>query len=93
MRKFILAAALVAAALPAAAFAEAPKFSTEATTISDLIANPEAKAILDKKMPGIAAAAEQGAGGMSLRQIQGMAPDRIDVKVLDAIDVDLAKIK
>lgn len=93
MRKFVIAAALMAAALPAMASAEAAKFSTEASTISDLIANPEAKAVLDKKMPGIAAAAEQGAGGMTLRQLQGMAPDRINAKVLDELDAELAKIK
>ncbi|MGN6358726.1 MAG: hypothetical protein ACTHLU_14780 [Novosphingobium sp.] len=93
MRKFVIAAALMAAALPAVASAEAAKFSTEASTISDLIGNAEAKAVLDKKMPGIAAAAEQGAGGMTLRQLQGMAPDRINAKTLDEIDVELAKIK
>ena len=93
MRKFVIAAALIAAALPAVASAEAAKFSTEASTISDLIANPEAKAVLDKKMPGIGAAAEQGAGGMTLRQLQGMAPDRINARVFDELDVELAKIK
>lgn len=93
MRKFVIAAALMAAALPGIASAEAAKFSTENSTISDMIANPEAKAVLDKKMPGIAAAAEQGAGGMTLRQLQGMAPDRINAKTLDEIDVELAKIK
>lgn len=100
MRTLFLATVL-AVTVPAAAFAQAAatpapaaaaKFSTAATTINDLLANAEAKAVLVKHLPQIA---EAGAmvGGQTLKQVQGMAPDRLTDKILADIDADLAKIK
>jgi hypothetical protein len=86
-----VAAFAQAAATPAAP-AAAAKFSTASTTIGDLLANEEAKAVLVKHIPQIA---EAGAmvGGQTLKQVQGMAPDRLTDKILADIDADLAKIK
>ena len=93
MRALFLAVAMLTAAVPATAFAQAaPKFSTAATTISDLVANPEAKAVLEKHIPPIVGAADQ-IGSQTLKQLQGMAPDRLTDKLLADIDADLAKIK
>ena len=63
----------------------APKFST--STIAELVANAEAKAVLEKHMPQVISAADQVEG------LQGMAPDRLTDPLLTAIDADLAKIK
>jgi len=70
----------------------APRFSTQTSTINDLVANPEAKAVLEKHMPAIVQAAGQ-VGGQTLKSLQAMAPDRLTDKVLAEIDADLAKIK
>lgn len=90
MRALILAAALLTASVPA--YTQAPKFSTASTTINDMLANPEAKAVLEKHMPQVVQAAPQ-IGGQTLKQLQGMAPDRLTDKLLADIDADLAKIK
>ena len=90
MRALILAAALLTASVPA--YAQDSKFTTATSTINDLIANAEAKAVLEKHMPQIVQAAGQ-IGGQTLKQLQGMAPDRLTDKLLADIDADLAKIK
>lgn len=97
MRSLFLAAAMLTAAAPAAipavAYAQAAaRFSTSATTINDLVANPDAKAVLEKHIPQILGAAGQ-IGGQTLKELQGMAPDRLTDKLLADIDADLAKIK
>jgi hypothetical protein len=92
MRSLFLATMLAVTA-PVAVYAQtAPKFSTATSTISDLIANPEAKAVLEKHMPMIIGAAGQ-IGGQTLKGLQSMAPDRLTDKMLADIDADLAKIK
>ena len=94
MRTVFAAAAILAITAPVAAvYAEAaPKFSSSASKINDLLANPDAKAVLVKHIPQIA---EAGAmvGDRTLKQVQTMAPDRLTDKLLADIDVDLAKIK
>jgi hypothetical protein len=90
MRKLVLAA-LLAATVPATAYAQA-KFSTTATPISELIANPEAKAVLEKHMPQIVQYAGQ-LGGQTLKQLQGMASGMLSDELLAKIDADLAEIK
>jgi hypothetical protein len=99
MRSVFLAAALLTVAAPAAVYAQAApaaapaaKFSTATSTINDLIANPEAKAVLEKHMPQIIQAAGQ-IGGQTLKGLQAMAPDRLTDKLLADIDADLVKIK
>lgn len=90
MRALILAAALLTASVPA--YAQAPKFSTATSTVNAMIADPAAKAVLEKHMPQIVGAAAQ-VGEQTLKQLQGMAPDRLTDKLLADIDADLAKIK
>jgi para-nitrobenzyl esterase len=93
MRALFLAAAMVVASVPAGAFAQAaPKFSTASSTIGQLMADPQAKAVLEKHLPQISQAGDQVAG-QTLKQLQGMAPDRLPDAKLAEIDADLAKIK
>jgi len=92
MRNLVFAAALLAAAIPATAFADAAKFTTSTSTIGELMANPEAKAVLERRMPQIMQYAGQ-LGGQTLKQLQGMASGMISDQMLADIDADLEKIK
>ena len=92
MRKLILAAALMAASVPGLAYADAAKYNTSTTTIGELMANPEAKAVLEKHMPQIVQYAGQ-LGGQTLKQLQGMAQGMLSDEKLAEIDADLAQIK
>lgn len=93
MRSTLLAAVMLAVTAPVAVHAQAaPRFSTAASTINDLVANLEAKAVLEKHLPAVVQAAGQ-VGGQTLKSLQAMAPDRLTDKVLADIDADLAKIK
>lgn len=92
MRSLFLAATMVALASPVAVYAQAAKFSTSTSTVNQLLANPEAKAVLEKHMPQIVQAAGQ-IGDQTLKGLQAMAGDRLPDSLLAAIDADLAKIK
>ena len=93
MRSLFLTAAMLAVATPAAIHAQAaPKFTTATSTVADLVANPESKAVLEKHMPQIVQAAGQ-IGSMTLKGLQGMAPDQLTDDLLGKIDADLAAIK
>jgi hypothetical protein len=94
-----LAAAPVFAQVPAApappATAAAPAGpSVEATPIADLIANPEAKAVLDKDIPGLTShpALEQFKA-MTLKQLQPMSQGALTDEMLVATQADLDKLK
>ncbi len=77
-------------AAPAAAPAAATGFSVETSTIGDLLDNPGAKAILVKHMAGMAENPQiEMARPMTLKQIQGFAPDQISDEVLAKVDADL----
>lgn len=94
-RTFVLAAFMTAAlsvsAMSAPAFAAA-KLSSE-STMGDLIDNKEAKAVLDKHLPGMSENPQmEQARPMSLKALQQFAPNITDEK-LKAVDEDLAKIK
>lgn len=99
MKTHFLAAAVVAMvpALPAlagepAALA-APAFSSAGTNIGTLIDNPATKAVLVKYLADLIANPQiEMARAMTLREIQGFAPDQITDVVLAMIDADLAKI-
>lgn len=105
MSKFLLAAALATTVLAAPAFAADPApvaaaapavsaLSTENTDIGTLLDNPAAKAVLDKHMPGFADNPQIAmARSMTLKQIQGFAPDQIKDEVLVKIDADLKAVK
>jgi para-nitrobenzyl esterase len=100
----LLACAAVTLALPAIAQnapataappapAAAATYSTAETTIGDLRADPAARAIVEKHLPGLLDADGMDmAVGMTLRVIQPMAGDKIPEKALDDIDADLAKL-
>ncbi|MDE2436401.1 MAG: hypothetical protein KGM49_09085 [Sphingomonadales bacterium] len=107
MSKFVLllAATLSVGALsvPAAAAdtanvakptAVAPKFSTAGTDIGTLLDNPEAKAIVEKHIPGLTTNDQiEMARPMTLKAIQQYAPEQVTDERLAAIDVDLSKLK
>jgi para-nitrobenzyl esterase len=105
MRTLVLTAAVAAAfaaalhSAPAraetpAAAASAPVYSSAATTIGALLDNPEARAILDKYMPGFSTQPQiEMARPMTLTAVQAYAPDMITADVLAKIDADLAKLK
>lgn len=78
------------AAAPAAAPAAATALSVETSTIGDLLDNPGAKAVLIKHMAGMAENPQiEMARPMTLKQIQGFAPDQISDEVLAKVDADL----
>ncbi|EHJ62866.1 hypothetical protein NSU_0160 [Novosphingobium pentaromativorans US6-1] len=97
-------AALVVAALPACSYPQSAlagdsaqavekHYSTSETEIGVLLDNPEAKAVLDKHMPGFTANPQVSmARGLTLAGIQQYSPDTVTDEVLAEIDADLAKI-
>jgi len=75
------------------ATASATRYSSAATKIGTLLADPAAKAILDKHFPGVSADPRIGMGkGMTLRAVQKFAPDFFTSDGLDAMDAELAKL-
>lgn len=103
MNKLLIALAAASAAVsavpafaidPAPAAAPAPAFSVETSTIGDLLDNADAKAVLMKHMPGMAGNPQiEMARSMTLKQIQGFAPDQISDEVLARVDADLKALK
>lgn len=91
LRKVLLAGLLAASSVPAMA-AGAP-FTTAETTIGTLVDDAGAKAVLEKYMPGFSSNPQlEMARSMTLKQIQGFAPDMIKDETLAKIDADLAKL-
>lgn len=90
-RKILLAGLLAASSVPAMAAGTA--FTTAETTIGTLVDDAAAKAVLEKHLPGFSSNPQlEMARGMTLKQIQGFAPDMIKDEVLAKIDADLAKL-
>ena len=92
----VLAAPSVALAAPAPAAAAAPTaaYTTNDTTIGTLLADPAAKAIVDKHIPGLSENPSIAmASGATLRAIQPMAGDKITDQALYAIDAELKALK
>ncbi len=78
---------------PAAAVETVKGYSTAATPIGALLANPATQALLDKHLPGVSSDPRIGmAKGMTLRAVQAFAPNQFTNAVLDAIDAELAKL-
>jgi hypothetical protein len=102
MKNALLAIALISASAPAfaadptpaaAPAAAAPAYSTAETDIGTLIDNPATKAVLEKYMPGMSSNPQiDMARSMTLKQVQGFAPDQFTDETLAKIDADLAKI-
>ena len=67
-------------------------FSVE-SKIGDLLANPGAKAVLDKHLPGFSTNPQMAmAKGMSLKMVAPMSGGKITPAILSAIDADLKKL-
>jgi len=63
------------------------------STIRELLADPSARAILERHLPTIGGNASLGmAMGFTLTQLAGMAPDQVSYEALTAIGVDLERI-
>jgi hypothetical protein len=84
------ATAALAQAAPAAP--AAAHYSSE-TPIGTLLDDPAAKAVLDKYLPGFSTnpQIEQGRA-LTLKAIQGYAPDQFKDETIAKIDADLAKL-
>ena len=82
-----------AATAPAAAPAPKAAFSVEGTDVGTLLDNPTTKAVLDKLLPGLSTNPQiDMARAMTLKQVQGYAPDKIKDEALVQVDAELAKI-
>ncbi len=89
----VLAPVAASAQTPAPAAAAKPAFTTKDTLIGDILDNPAAKAILDKYLPEVSKGDQINmARGMTLKQIQPYAPDKITDKALADVDADFAKL-
>jgi para-nitrobenzyl esterase len=101
MKPFVIAA-MLAAAMPAAGFAQtapsaeapaAPFYSTSKTTIGALIDNPATKAIFAKYLPEVLADERlPQALGMTLKDAQPYAPEMITDEKLAKMDEELKTI-
>jgi hypothetical protein len=94
IRKLLAAAALTVVAFGPAAFADEAKFNTTTTVLSDIWANPEAKAAFTKVFPEIASnpQLEQGMS-LSMAEIAGYVPDQFTPEKLKELEDEFAKIK
>ena len=99
--RLLIAAAALPLVLPSAAAAQtalaAPaavaKFSID-TPLQDLYADPAAKAVMDKRLPGLTAIPQyEMIKAISLRQLQPYSDGKLTDELLSAVDADLAKIK
>lgn len=83
----------VAAAQSAAPSAAAAHYSTAETTVGQILADPAAKAVVDKHLPGLLASDQiDMAREMTLKTLQQYAPDRVTDAALAGIDADFAKL-
>ena len=59
-----------------------------------LLADPEAKAVLDRHFPGVSTDPRIGMGkGMTLRSIQKFAPDMFTEEAMNAVDAELDRLQ
>ena len=71
--------------------ATAAGWSTAASRIGDILADPAAKAVLDRHLPGVSADRRIAmAKAMTLRAVQAFAPDQFTNQAMDALDAELA---
>ncbi len=84
----------VATVAGTAAFAtDAPALSVETSLIGAMMDNAAAKAILDKHLPGLTTNPQiEMARSMTLKQIQGFAPDQLTDEALAKVQADLAAL-
>jgi cytochrome P450 len=73
--------------------AAAARYSTADTKIGSLLADPAARAVVDKYFPGVSNDKRIAmAKGMTLRAVQKFAPDKFATEALDAADAELAQL-
>ena len=90
---FAQAPAPAPAATPAPAPAAAGALSVESTPIETLVANPAAKAVLDKDLPGLTThEAYDQFKGMTLAQVAPMSQGAITPEALKTVQADLDKV-
>jgi para-nitrobenzyl esterase len=78
---------------PMASMAMPAKPSVDKTTISDLLANPAAKAVVDKDLPGLTSDPRlQQAMGMTLKDIEPYSEGKIDDAALAKVQADFDAI-
>ena len=83
-----------AAAPPPPAAAPAGALSVETTPIETLVANPAAKAVLDKDLPGLTThEAYDQFKSMTLSQVAPMSQGAITDDLLKTVQADLDKLK
>jgi hypothetical protein len=69
------------------------RYSTTDTKLGALLADPAAKAVLDKYFPGVSSDKRISMGkGMTLRAIRKFSPETFTIEALDAADAELAKL-
>jgi cytochrome P450 len=68
-------------------------YSTAETKIGALLADPAAKAVLDKYFPGVSGDKRIAMGkSMTLRAVRKFSPDTFTLEALDAADAELAQL-
>jgi hypothetical protein len=68
-------------------------YSTSTTDLGTILDDPDAKAIVDKYVPGFSKNDQVDmARAMTLKDVQQYAPDQLSDKVLAEIDSDFAKL-
>ena len=83
----------IASAQAAAPAATAAHYTTSDTTIGDILADPAAKAAVEKHIPGMLSNDQiEMAKDMTLKQIQQYSPDTVTDKALGDIDAEFAKL-
>ncbi len=106
--RLLIASAALPLALPVMAFAQtapaqtapaavqpaaAAKFSLD-TPIQDLYADKDAKAVMDKHLPGLTTLPQyEMIKAISLRQLQPYSDGKLTDAMLAGVEADLAKIK
>ena len=98
IRPILMAATLILT--PAVAMAQSPPsaamagaYSTGSSTIGDILADPAAKAVVEKYIPGMLSNDQiEMAKDMTLKQIQQYSPDTVTDANLAKIDADFAKL-
>jgi hypothetical protein len=68
-----------------------PAFSSSATTIGDILDNADAKAVVEKHLPGFSSHPQiDMARSFTLKAVQGFQPELITDEILAKIDADFA---
>lgn len=71
-----------------------PAFSSAATPLGDLLDNPATRAIVERWLPQAVAITQMPMSrGMTLRQLQGYAPQMFTAEALARLNAELARVK